>query len=197
MKGIAITAKQASVGLENPGNGVYIQDTDGYFYFIADWDGSRTPNGVALITPNCRFLIALEYSGEVTWGGYGTTVPNILTTTNSDTAITDYNGYENTANIINKLGSNAVAATYCNNYTFPNGIKGYLGSAGEWETLYGNSALLNKAMKKCGGAGVSIGELPYWTSTQYNAYYSWRAYYPLPNYSSKDASWYARALGKI
>lgn len=159
--------------------GVYIEDVDGYLYTESEWDGSKTPNGIAVLTDNCRFVMALQdaYSSYCRWGGYGTEVSGITTTTDSSTAATDYDGEGNTAAIINALnGTNdgyvdgAPAAEYCRAYTFPNGATGYMGAAGEWQAALDNKAAIISALSKCGGTSMSD---YYWTSTQYSSDRSW------------------------
>lgn len=163
--------------------GVYIEDVDGYLYTESEWDGSKTPNGIAVLTDNCRFVMALQdaYSSYCSWGGYGTEVSGITTTTDSSTAATDYDGEGNTAAIINALnGTNdgyvdgAPAAEYCRAYTFPNGATGYMGAAGEWQAALDNKDAITSALSTCGGTAMSN---YYWTSTQYSSYVSWYMYW--------------------
>jgi hypothetical protein len=40
--------------------GVFIEDIDGNLYTEAEWDGSKTANGVAVVADNCEFVMALE-----------------------------------------------------------------------------------------------------------------------------------------
>lgn len=193
----------AHEGTKNPTNGVWIQDTDGYFHTESAWSGKYTANGIAVITSNCRFVIALKdaYSSYCEWGSYGTQVTGIVTTTSSSTAKTDYNGEANTTTILNQLGnssstSDAPAAYYCRSYKFPNGATGYMGAAGEWQAALDNKAKIASALSKCGGTSMSS---YYWTSTQYSSNYSWYMYWgnePL-DYFNKDYNFYVRAFAAI
>ena len=180
----------ARTGTQNPTNGVYIQDTDGYFHTKDEWDGSYTPNGIAIITSNCRFVMALEdaYTGHCRWGGSGIEVSGITTTINTNTAQTDYDGEAQTTTIINALkGTNdgyadgAPAAEYCRAYTFPDGSIGYLGAVGEWQAAVSNISAVNSALSKCGGASMHG---YYWTSTQYNSKSSWVMYWDMEGFGT-------------
>lgn len=164
-------------GTKNPTNGVWIQDTDGYCHTADAWSGKYTANGIAVVTSNCRFVIALQdaYSSTCQWGSYGTLVSGIITTTSETTSKTDYAGESNTTTILNQLGysssdNDAPAAYYCRAYTFPNGKAGYLGAAGEWQAALDNKTAIVSALNKCGGIAMSA---YYWTSTQYSSNYSW------------------------
>lgn len=157
--------------------GVYIEDVDGYLYTEDEWDGSKTANGIAVLTDNCRFVIALQDASdtECQWGSYGTLVGGITTTESEDEAATDYDGEVQTTAILSELGnssstSDAPAAYYCRAFTFPNGKKGYLGAAGEWQAANDVYASVDSAMRKCGGEDILYG---YWTSTQRHKTSSW------------------------
>lgn len=174
---VTMTYTLQHAGTTNPGNGVYIQDTDGYFHTESAWDGSYTPNGIAVITSNCRFVMALAdaHTTSCQWGSYNTQVGGITTTTDESTAKTDYDGEAQTTTILNELGNSsstadAPAAYYCRAYTFPNGKKGYLGAAGEWQAVLDNKAAIKSALSKCGGTSMNY---YYWTSTQSSPAFSW------------------------
>lgn len=161
--------------------GVFIEDVDGNLYTEAQWDDSKTANGIAVLTDNCEFVMALEdaHTSSCQWGSRGTEVTGILTTTDSSTAKTDYRGNENTTAILNQLGnssstSDAPAAYYCRAFTFPNGKKGYLGAAGEWQAALDNKNAIVSALSKCGGTAMSD---YYWTSTQSSSNLSWYMYW--------------------
>lgn len=191
-------------GTKNPSIGIYIQDTDGYFHTEAEWDSTYTPNGVAVITSKCRFVIALEnaHSSTCMWGGYGKSVSGIVTTSSEITAAKDYTGESNTTTIINALNgvndgyvTGAPAAEYCRAYEFPDGSIGYLGAAGEWQAALDNKAAITSALSKCGGASMNSS---YWTSTQSNSVdfcwiMVWSGGY-LNNGATKRASEYVRAF---
>ena len=84
--------------------GVYIEDIDGNLYTETEWDVSKTANGIAVLTDNCRFVMALEdaHIHACWWGSYGTTVSGITTVTNKTEAQADYDGEEQTSIILDQ-----------------------------------------------------------------------------------------------
>lgn len=161
--------------------GVWIQGVSGELYSSDKWDSQETPNGIALITNDCSFVMALEncYYSTCRWGGYNKQIERIATTTEVDEAIADFEGLRNTDEIITQLeGTNdgyvdgSPAAKYCKGYAFPNGQNGYLGAAGEWGIVLDNIVEVNAAISKCGGVALSS---YYWVSTQYSEKNSWAA----------------------
>ena len=156
--------------------GIYIYDTDGNFTKANDWNTANNGKavGVFVHTENSAFVIAPTYDGaKKQWGGYGTTISGIVTSTDSVTAKKDYAGELNTDKIIAQLGSgNAPAAEYCRNYTFKNGKKGYLWSFGEAHDAYNNKAAIDAAMRKIGGTAITTDSY-HWTSTQYSFDIAW------------------------
>lgn len=185
-------------GTKVPSNGVYIHATDGNF-FTDGVPSNKTVNGIAVITDSCRFVMALEnaYVNTVDWGEYAVLVEDIVTTSYRPDAIKDLNGYDNTYKIIQQLGvdtGTAAASVYCDWYYFPNGRKGYLGAAGEWQAVIDNINEVNRLIGICGGDGLSN---DYWTSTQANASYAWcvvkSSYYSLRDYP-KNSPLHVRAF---
>lgn len=157
--------------------GIFILDTDGNLVKRADWNTGNNSKavGVAVLSDNCKFVISTtENSSNIQWGGYGTTISNIVTTTDAATAKKDYLGSGNTDKIIAQLGSgNAPAADYCRGVTFKHGKKGYLGSLGEWQEAYNNKAEIDACMSLIGGTAINTSYY-HWTSTQYSSDISWR-----------------------
>lgn len=156
--------------------GIFILDTDGNLVKRADWNTGNNSKavGVAVLSDNCKFVISTtENSSNIQWGGYGTTISNIVTTTDTATAKKDYLGSGNTDKIITQLGSgNAPAADYCRGVTFKHGKKGYLGSLGEWQEAYNNKAEIDACMSLIGGTAINTSYY-HWTSTQYSSRGSW------------------------
>lgn len=156
--------------------GIFILDTDGNLVKRADWNTGNNSKavGVAVLSDNCKFVISTtENSSNIQWGGYGTTISNIVTTTDAATAKKDYLGSGNTDKIIAQLGSgNAPAADYCRGVTFKHGKKGYLGSLGEWQEAYNNKAEIDACMSLIGGTAINTSYY-HWTSTQYSSDTSW------------------------
>ena len=146
--------------------GVFIQDTTGKLWTASAWNGSATPNGVAVLTDACEFVIALSQKTSIPIDGDGYSLSMTLTTySSSSNAIKNYSGSSNTTAMISAYGNDkAEAAGYCANFTFPNGKKGYLGSAGEWQAAYDNKSAIATCMSKAGGTAFGSGY--YWSSTR-------------------------------
>lgn len=179
--------------------GIYILDTDGNFMTAEDWDTANNSKavGVLVSTENSKFVIAPTVDNETRqWGGYGTTISGIVTSSDSTTAKKDYAGETNTDKIIAQLGTgNAPAAEYCRNYTFKNGKKGYLWSLGEAQDAYNNKAAIDAAMRKIGGTAITTDNY-IWTSTQYSGSSAWRLYCNIGDVSngSKVNGYYVLAV---
>lgn len=154
-------------------NGVYIQDTNGLLYTKEKWSKSgKTPNAIAVITDECRFLISLKYNtvgGNVdSWSPNGETdLLSGVTTTESDLTVRkDYRGYENTEYILGYYGvSSSSVAKRCKDFTFPNGQKGYLASAGEWDIAYSNKSKIDEYLSLISAEAIITSDR-HWTSTQ-------------------------------
>ena len=117
------------------------------------------------------------------WGGYDTTITDIVTSTSLSTAVLDNDGAGNTPKIIEQLAgvtdsqgvTGAPAAEYCAGYTFPNGKTGYLGSLGEWKGVVDNYDKIYSILANyIGGDDLTISA--YWTSTQGSVSNSWVAF---------------------
>lgn len=172
--------------------GVYVQGVSGRLY--TEWDNQEEPNGIAVISDNCNFVMALSNQTNKSWGLHSV-IPNIVTTQEISEAVLDYKGQHNTRQIISETASSQAnySAQYCSNFTFPNGKKGYLGAAGEWQTILDNKAAIESALVTCGGSKlVTI----YWTSTQYNSSYSWGMIWDGERlfYLNKTDRYYVRAF---
>lgn len=156
--------------------GVYIEDTTGKLWTADAWDGSATPNGVAVLTENCRFVVALEDSDgmQYTWSyPYNSaTAIGVTTATGVVGAMEDYNGRSNTETIMTVMSLEECAFKSCVLYEFPNGQSGYLGAAGEWQAVIDNFDAFETARSKCDGADLA--EIN-WTSTQYDLETAWVA----------------------
>ena len=171
--------------------GVYIQHVNGSLHTEAEWTAggyaNSDANGVAILSETVpAFVIAKEDASSSTlrWGGYNKTVPDIVTSTSSATAVLDYDGAGNTPKIIEYLaGTNdgyvdgAPAAEACAAFTFPNGKKGYLPALGEWQGAYNNKTAVVSAMTLIGGTAIRADY--YWSSTQSNSYCSWTLHWSI------------------
>ena len=181
-------------------NGVYIQDINGELWTESEWDGSVTPNGIAVVSDECNFVIALiDTVGYLAWSNNETLVEGISTSTSNSNAEKDYDGEAQTTAILNQLGNNstsAPAAYHCRAYTFPNGAVGYLGAAGEWKAALDNKSAITSALTKCGGASMSS---MYWTSTQDCSDISWLMFWDVEalNGSYKHGDYQVRAFSAL
>lgn len=164
-------------------NGVYICDNKSRLWKKSDWDTSNNDNasGVAVKTYNCSFVIAPVEQTSIQWGGHGTLINGCTTTTNSNTAKTDYKGKQNTDAIVSQLGtSETYAARYCKEYVFPHGVRGYLPSSGELYEAYQNKSEVDACMSLIGGKPLydgSINNYRKWSSSQYDSNCAWNLYW--------------------
>ena len=191
--------------------GVYIQHVNGALYTESEWTAggyaNSDANGVAILSETVpAFVIAKQdaSSSNLRWGGYGKTVPDIVTSTSSATAVLDYDGAGNTPKIIEYLaGTNdgyvdgAPAAEACAAFTFPNGKKGYLPALGEWQGAYNNKTAVVSAMSLIGGTAIKYDY--YWSSTQYHSNSSWYMYWNRGDldYRTKRNDGYVRAFAAL
>ena len=160
-------------------NGIYIYDINGKYTSPSKWDTSRNDEavGVAILTDDCKFVVAKEDIGQKAWGGYGTDISTLTNYKNAALAATDFDGVSNTSKIIAAIGNtndgyrDGTAAGDCAAYTFPNGKTGYLGAAGEWKVAHQNKEDLNSALTLIGG--TTMKESAYWTSTEENNNQAW------------------------
>jgi len=159
-------ARSVSMVYEEIRLGVFIQDTTGKLWTSSAWDGSATPNGVAVLTDACEFVIALSEKSNIPIdsGGYSSSM-DLTMYSSISTAIKNYSGSSNTTAMVSAYGNtSSEAAGYCRNFTFPNGKKGYLGSAGEWQAAYDNTSAIATCMSKAGGTAIDSNY--YWSSTR-------------------------------
>lgn len=191
--------------------GVYIQHVNGSLHTESEWTSggyaNSDANGVAILSETVHaFVIAKQdaSSSILRWGGYGKTVPDIVTSSSSATAVLDYDGAGNTPKIIEYLaGTNdgyvdgAPPAEACAAYTFPSGQKGYLPAFGEWKCAYDNRTAVVSAMTLIGGTVIKNDY--YWSSTQYSSGYSWVLYWftGTLDYVYKSNSRYVRAFATL
>ena len=146
-------------------NGVYIQDINGKLWKVDDWDDSVEPNAIAVLTPEHKFLMALNGSAKAMSKSYGDTWEHtVASMPSSKGAKTDYNGAYNTQRILSVQPAERYAAGWCNAYIFPDGTtNGYLPALGELYLAYQHKAEIEAALEKCGGA--TMGQHYYWSST--------------------------------
>ena len=190
--------------------GVYIQHVNGALYTESEWTAggyaNSDANGVALLGSDASFVIAKQDASSSTlrWGGQGKTVPDVVNSLSSATAVLDYDGAGNTPKIIEYLaGTNdgyvdgAPAAEACAAFTFPNFKKGYLPALGEWQGVYNNKSAVVSAMALIGGTAMNSAY--YWSSTQYSNAASWLLQWhngSLDAYSKSNGN-YVRAFAAL
>lgn len=161
--------------------GVFILGTDGTLYSAEKWDQPNSSAvGVAVLTDECKFVIApTQCSSALGWAPHGAqdSVPGVTTTASASDARKDYKGVSNSSAIVSKYRPGITyAAGWCQNYSFKNGKKGYLGSSGEWGKAYNNKDEINACMSLIGGTNIENSF--YWTSSQHSANGAWMLYWP-------------------
>jgi hypothetical protein len=156
--------------------GVFILDTDNNLFTADEWDTANNSKavGVAVITEECAFVIgrfAYVLKDTCVWSSEtGSAVQGCYYAESYSEAILDYDGIKNTEAMLAVESSANYAAGLASSYTFANGKKGYLMSAGEAHIIKNNLSAIHTAMSKIIGWSSS---LYVWTSTQYgekNAY---------------------------
>lgn len=154
--------------------GVFIQGISGKLYSTSEWDSQETPNGIAVLTNNSRFVMSLDSNHNITtavYGGYGVDSGAAMAETSEDAKL-DFNGLYNTEQILSTIGTDKnSAAKWCRDYIFPNGKQGYLGSAGEWNDMFLNA---NEVWVALGLVGTVNNMATYYiTSTQKSSTECW------------------------
>ena len=165
---------------ESVPNGIYINHIDGTLHTYDEWSSggfaADQANGVAVLAPECSFIISKQYLGKYNQWSADTSniISGVFTAESKDAAKADYSGLANTAILAVAKGNsvaNACAAYACANHEFPNGVKGYLPSAGEWMTAIAHKDEINAAMSLIGGESFDTNYI--WSSTQVNAGNAW------------------------
>ncbi len=174
-------------------NGVYIQDINGKLWTEEKWDGSVTPNGIAVIAGVCRFVIALNdtFTSGKRWGGNNILIEGIYTAATASMASKDYNGKEQTDIIISSLEgvydgyvTGAPALKSCKDFVFPDGSSGYMGAAGEWDIAMSYNESIDSALLKCSGSSPL--NRVYYTSTQRDDLSIWCVHWGGKYYMSRS-----------
>ena len=207
---LSFTASQAernvSLVYKKKTLGVFILGTDGRLYSAKEWNQPNSSAvGVAVLTDECKFVIAPIASTDVgdrlLWSKKGAyyNVSGVTTTTSSSVAKTDYEGVSNSSAIVSKYKEDTdYAAGRCQNFSFKNGKKGYLGSCGEWKKAYDNKAEINACMSLIGGTAIRT-DYSHWTSTQYNSSGAWSLDWENGGvgHYTKDYYFWARAFAAL
>lgn len=150
--------------------GVSIQHIDGSYYTTEQWTAegfsNDEANGVAVLTEQTMFVIAKQNVTANVWSHDSSKlIEGVSTFSSKSDAVKDMAGYDNTLHIATG------AASYCMNYNFPNGKKGYLPSLGEMQIMFSYEQEVNAAMSLIGGDEII--DDTYWSSTQSSASYAW------------------------
>lgn len=158
--------------------GVSIQHIDGTLYTIREWQEngftSDDANGVAIVDDRASFVVAKEDIGEkLLWSNEAILVEGVSVASNNLNGFDCMNGVQDTQ-ILVELGVSP-AASACAEYTFPNGSKGYLPSAGEWYVFQSYESSAKEAFNLIGGADLFSPSMAkyYWSTTQKNASDAW------------------------
>lgn len=159
--------------------GVYIQHINGKLYTTADWSAAgyakEDANGVAFVDARASFVVAKEdaiyKSGPDVGAQWSTEAVFIEGVSSAEASYGTwegcFNGQQDTQILVESGLSPAADA--CAAYTFPNGVKGYLPSVGEWQVYVDNEAAAQEALILIGGKNYLISPnsaCKYWSSTQ-------------------------------
>ena len=155
--------------------GVFFIDINDNLINRDSWDYNKdTIVGVALITEKVAIVMAPGAKPYLKWSEQAQLVEGVTTTIKYADAIADFNGKANTEAIVSALGTKAGAAYYCSNYTFKNGRKGHLMSAGEAYEMSLNDSTLSTMLQALDSSSVNFDTgNKYWTSTQASTDATW------------------------
>ena len=155
--------------------GVFFIDINDNLINRDSWDYNKdTIVGVALITEKVAIVMAPGAKPYLKWSEQAQLVEGVTTTIKYADAIADFNGKANTEAIVSALGTKAGAAYYCSNYTFKNGRKGHLMSAGEAYEMSLNDSTLSTMLQALDSSSVNFDTgNKYWTSTQASTVATW------------------------
>ena len=155
--------------------GVFFIDINDNLINRDSWDYNKdTIVGVALITEKVAIVMAPGAKQYLKWSEQAQLVEGVTTTIKYADAIADFNGKANTEAIVSALGTKAGAAYYCSNYTFKNGRKGHLMSAGEAYEMSLNDSTLSTMLQALDSSSVNFDTgNKYWTSTQASTGATW------------------------
>ena len=164
-------SRSVSIIYNGVSNGVFIESIDGMLYTSSNWTSGKTANSIVVVSDSARFRMALTYPSsfvmQMSTNYYEPLDAYMTAISNQTAARADYDGAENTANILKVQSSTEYAAGYCNAFTFPDGsTKGFLPSLGQLNLVYQNKTAVDVALSKCGGTAMSINN-NYWSSTFY------------------------------
>ena len=154
-------------GVVKPQNGIYIYTTEGLYFSAARWEkladkGAFSPEGVAIITDEAKFLLAPERDAGF-WGNsyigphdqYISLLPDIPWIKDRDEAAKDFDGRKNTEALIRAYEdgrlNQANAARFCYYYEPDEPGKWYLPAAGQMNLVTEHVAEIQKCLELIGG----------------------------------------------
>lgn len=159
--------------------GVFVIDKNDKFYKTADEfksAGTSTNDviGALIVTDKVAIIVANYVSDTVEWGpAVGVLVNGCTISSDTYSALEDFSGAANTAAIIKAGCPSNTAASICYNYTFKNGRRGYLMSAGEASAIQTVSSSIWQLFKAIGLDYSFINSEERWTSTQVSGTQAW------------------------
>ena len=159
--------------------GVFVIDKNDKFYKTADEfksAGTSTNDviGALIVTDKVAIIVANYVSDTVEWGpAVGVLVNGCTISSDTYSALEDFSGAANTAAIIKAGCPSNTAASICYNYTFKNGRRGYLMSAGEASAIQTVSNSIWQLFKAIGLDYSFINSKERWTSTQVSGTHAW------------------------
>lgn len=159
--------------------GVFVIDKNDKFYKTADEfksAGTSTNDviGALIVTDKVAIIVANYVSDIVEWGpAVGVLVNGCTISSDTYSALEDFSGAANTAAIIKAGCPSNTAASICYNYTFKNGRRGYLMSAGEASAIQTVSDSIWQLFKAIGLDYSFINSEERWTSTQVSERQAW------------------------
>ena len=154
-------------GVVKPQNGIYIYTTEGLYFSAARWEkladkDAFSPEGVAIITDEAKFLLAPERDAGF-WGNsyigphdqYISLLPDIPWIKDRDEAAKDFDGRKNTEALIRAYEdgrlNQANAARFCYYYEPDEPGKWFLPAAGQMNLVTEHVAEIQKCLELIGG----------------------------------------------
>ena len=154
-------------GVVKPQNGIYIYTTEGLYFSAARWEkladkDAFSPEGVAIITDEAKFLLAPERDAGF-WGNsyigphdqYISLLPDIPWIKDRDEAAKDFDGRKNTEALFRAYEdgrlNQANAARFCYYYEPDEPGKWYLPAAGQMNLVTEHVAEIQKCLELIGG----------------------------------------------
>ena len=161
----------------------------------------KTPIGVVVYIgeEGCGQALALKDLGNMTWGGHGTDIPDLMNYTDALAAGTDFDSCGNTQIIIKQGDANKYPAAWAAVDYAPSSVpatkgKWCLPAGGVARSMMNNYDKINSGLSKAGGEllpGMSVHDHRNWSSSEYyfptaSACTAWVWCYACARLSSND-----------